>query len=149
MPRRELDGQKTLQDIAIHARRRQRFPEERFVGPRSADDDPPNLIEDPAAIQLGQESSGRRRTLVPDHRRPGIVEDRAVLGDDRLEELEAVADAAQLEEGATRDENEPHPGLPGAVESLPYSRADPVVGGQGAVEIERQRLEEHVVWGGA
>jgi len=115
----------------------------RFVAPRGSDDDAPDLIGDPAAIQLGEESGGRRGTLIPDHGRPGIIEHRAILGDDGLEELEAVTDAAQLEEGASRDENEPQPSLPGALEGFPYPRADPIVGCQGTVEIERQRLEEH------
>lgn len=130
--------------IATHVRRRQRLLDWPFVATGGSDNDAPDLIGDPAAIQLGQKSIGRRRTLIPDHRRPGIVEHRAVLGDDGVEELKAVTDAAQLEEGAPRDENEPQPRLPGMREGFPYRRGDPVAGCQSAVEIERQRLEDHV-----
>jgi len=57
----------------------------------------PDVIGDPATVHLGQQSDGRRRALIADHRRFWAIQYGAVLRDDRLEELEAAIDAVQLE----------------------------------------------------
>ena len=57
-----------------------------------ADDDPADLTEIPAAVELGEEPDRHRWTLVADHGRAGIIEHGAVLGDDGVEQLKAVAD---------------------------------------------------------
>jgi hypothetical protein len=133
-----------VDEIPRHARGGQCLLQDPFVRAGRADDDPAHLIVDPAAVELGEEPDRHRWALVADHGRAGVIEHGAVLGDDGVEQLEAVADPCELEEGPPRDQDETKARLPGLLQRLPDRWRDPVLRREGAVVVAGERLEEHV-----
>ena len=75
---------------------------------------------------------------------PGVVEHGAVLGDDGVEQLQAIADPRQLEEGSPGDEDEAKARRAGPLQRLAHHGRDPVLEREGAIVVAGERLEEHV-----
>ena len=145
----EHEGRTVRDQVPAHVGRAQRLAHRRLVGAPGADDDAADLVVDAPPLELAEQPPGHRGPLVADHRRAGIVDHRAVLGHHAVEELEAVAHARELEEGAPGHEHEPKARPPRPLERGAHRRADPVVDGERAVEIASERLEEHVSGTGA
>jgi hypothetical protein len=87
------------------------------------------------ADELGRRRGGEDAGL-PARRE---VQDRAVLGDDRVEELRAGEHEPQVGKPPARDEQEPAPGLARALERLDRACVDPAALREGAVVVARER----------
>ena len=70
-----------------------------------------------------------------------MVDHRSILGHHRVEQLQAVTDAGQLEEGPSRDEDQSDPHPPSLLERSLDLWFDAVLDRQSAVEVACERLE--------
>ena len=143
------EGGAVRDQVPGHLGRAQRLAHRRLVAAAGADDDPAHLVVDAPPLELSEQPAGHRGSLVADHRRAGIVDHRAVLGHHAVEELQAVAHARELEEGAPGHEHQPEARLLRPLERGAHRRTDPVIDRERAVEIASERLEEHVSGTGA
>jgi hypothetical protein len=139
----EHQGAPVVDEFQAHAGHRERFPDARLVGPRGGDKDTSDLIEDASVVELRQQSRRRRGRLVAEDPGSWEVEDRPVLRDHAVEEVEPLADAGEVEEGAPGHQDQAEPRLARALQGGEGLGTDPVRERQGAVVVTGERREPH------
>ena len=104
--REQHDRRAVVGDLHPHAERPERLAHALLLRAPRPHDDAARLEGDPLGVQLGEQPARRRRRVVAEDADRREVQDAAVLGDDRVEEVDGLADAQQLEEGPPGDQDQ-------------------------------------------